>query len=169
MSAHVLYRQPLLTRLFPILFGIACILAAFVVIEFLVKFRVLNPFIVPLPSEIAWSFERIILEEDVASRFLVTCGEALVASLLLTIFGISFGVLLHRVNLVRLATETWIAALASAPLVLVYPLFLVIFGRSAMTIIAIAFIAALPPVILKTLEGLAATRPVLIKIGRAHV
>ena len=59
------------------------------------------------------------------------------------------------------------AALASAPLVLMYPLFLVIFGRSAWTIIMIAFVAALPPVILKTLEGLSGTRPVLINVGRS--
>ena len=39
-----------------------------------------------------------------------------------------------------------------------YPLFLVIFGRSAWTIIMIGFVAGLPPVILKTLEGLRAAR-----------
>ncbi len=57
--------------------------------------------------------------------------------------------------------------MASAPLVLMYPLFLVIFGRSAWTIIMIAFVSALPPVILKTLEGLTGTRPVLINVGRS--
>ena len=66
--------------------------------------------------------------------------------------------LLHRVRLLRVATETWIAAMASAPLVLMYPLFLVIFGRSERTIIMIGFVAGLPAVILKTLEGLAGTR-----------
>ena len=34
-----------------------------------------------------------------------------------------------------------------------YPLFLVIFGRTPATIIMIGFIAGLPPVILKTVEG----------------
>ena len=51
------------------------------------------------------------------------------------------------------------------PIVLVYPLFLVIFGRSAMTIIMIGFVAGLAPVILKTIEGLAGVRPVLLKVG----
>ena len=40
-----------------------------------------------------------------------------------------------------------------------YPLFLVIFGRSATTIVMIGFAAGLAPVILKTIEGLAGTRP----------
>jgi NitT/TauT family transport system permease protein len=48
--------------------------------------------------------------------------------------------------------------MAAAPLVLIYPLFLVIFGRNALTIVMIGFAAGLAPVILKTLEGLRATR-----------
>ena len=154
-------------QVFPVLFGIACLLALLVLIELLIKAGLINPFIVPYPSEIALSFERIILEEDVLARFLLTAGEALTASLMLTVIGIALGVLLHRRRLIRLATETWVAALASAPLVLMYPLFLVIFGRSAWTIIMIGFVAALPPVILKTLEGLSGTRPVLINVGRS--
>ena len=151
----------------PILFGVASIVAWIVVIELLVRAGLINSFIVPLPSAIVASFARVVVEENVASRFLLTSYEALVASLMLTVTGIALGVLLHRVRLVRLATETWVAAFASAPLVLMYPLFLVMFGRSAWTIIMIAFVAALPPVILKTLEGLSGTRPVLIDVGRS--
>src|SRR5829696_8180247 len=134
----------------PIVFGIACLLALITVIELLIRAGFINPFIVPKPTDIVMSFERIIVEENILPRFLLTCGEALAASLMLSTVGISLGVLLHKSRLVRLATETWIAAIASAPLVLMYPLFLVIFGRSAWTIIMIAFVSALPPVILKT-------------------
>ena len=138
-----------------------------VLIEALIRAGLINPFIVPKPSEIVMSFERVILDENILPRFLLTCGEALAASLMLSVVGISLGVLLHKSRLIRLATETWVAAIASAPLVLMYPLFLVIFGRSAWTIIMIAFVSALPPVILKTLEGLSGTRVVLINVGRS--
>jgi len=151
----------------PFVFGIACLLALIAVIEGLIRAGLINPFIVPKPTDIVMSFERIIVEENILPRFLLTCGEALAASLMLSTVGISLGVLLHKSRLVRLATETWIAAIASAPLVLMYPLFLVIFGRSAWTIIMIAFVSALPPVILKTLEGLSGTRAVLINVGRS--
>ena len=77
------------------------------------------------------------------------------------------GLLLYRFRLLRRATETWVAAFASAPLVLMYPLFLVIFGRSAPTIVMIGSVAGLPPVILKTMEGLAGTRALLIDVGRS--
>ena len=65
------------------------------------------------------------------------------------------------------ACETWVGALAAAPIVLMYPLFLVIFGRSTTTIVMIGFAAGLAPVILKTLEGLAGTRKVLLDVGRS--
>lgn len=163
MSARtLLWREGL-----PIAFGIACLLALLFLIEWLVRHGLINPFIVPAPSEIASSFGRIVVEENVLGLFLLTCAEALAASLMLAVAGIALGVLLHRMRLLRMATETWIAALASAPLVLMYPLFLVLFGRSAWTIIMIGFIAALPPVVLKTLEGLTGTRAVLINVGRS--
>jgi NitT/TauT family transport system permease protein len=151
----------------PALIGIGTLIGALVLIEGLIRAGAVNRYIVPLPSEILASFRRVIVEEDILGRFLLTSGEALAAGLLLTIVGISAGVLLHRVRLLRLATETWIAALASAPIVLMYPLFLVIFGRSATTIVMMGFFAALPPVILKTVEGLAGTRRVLIDVGRS--
>ncbi len=154
-------------RYLPPALGLGTLVAGILAVEALIRAGAINRFIVPLPSQIAASFERVILEEDVLGRFLQTAGEALAAGLLLTLVGVSAGVLLHRVRLLRLACETWIAALASAPIVLMYPLFLVVFGRSAMTIIMIGFVAALPPVILKTVEGLAGTRRVLINVGRS--
>src|SRR5207244_8164977 len=109
----------------------------------------------------------IIAEENVLHRFWQTTQEILWASLMLAGIGIALGALLYRFRVLRLACETWVAAMAAAPIVLMYPLFLVIFGRSATTIVMMGFAAALPPVILKTVEGLAATRPVLINVGRS--
>jgi NitT/TauT family transport system permease protein len=154
-------------RSFPMLIGIGALVAAIALIEILIRVGLINRFIVPLPSEIALSFERVILEEGIPERFWLTLREAFWATVLLTIFGVGFGVLLHRVRVLRLATETWVAAFASAPTVLMYPLFLVIFGRSANTIIMMGFVAGLAPVILKTVEGLAGTRRVLIDVGRS--
>jgi len=154
-------------RWLPPLVGLGSLVFILAAVEILIRIGLINRFIVPLPSEVALSFGRVIAEEDILHRFLLTAWECLAAGLLLAVFGVAIGVLLHRVQLVRLACETWVAAMASAPLVLAYPLFLVIFGRSALTIIMLAFIAGLPPVILKTLEGLSATRRVLIDVGKS--
>src|SRR6266852_3243809 len=154
-------------RYVPITLGIGSFVVFVAVVEVLIRVNVINRYIVPMPSDVIAAFPRIIVEEDVLSRFLLTAGEAFSASILVTIFGIAGGVLLHRYHLLRLATETWVAAVAAAPLVLMYPLYLVIFGRSALTIVMMGFTAGLAPIILKTLEGLSATRRVLINVGRS--
>jgi NitT/TauT family transport system permease protein len=154
-------------RWFPAVLGIGSFAGVIALIELFIRLGVINRFIVPMPSEIFWAFPRVILEEHVLSRFLLTAGEAFSASILVTVFGIAGGVLLYQFRLLRAATETWVAAVAAAPLVLIYPLYLVIFGRNATTIVMMGFTAGLAPVILKTLEGLSGTRRVLINVGRS--
>ena len=154
-------------RLLPLCLGLGAFVLAIAAAQLLIQLGVINRFIVPMPSQIAGAFHRVITEEDIPHRFLVTAREALWATLLLALFGIGIGVLLYRVKLLREATETWVAAFASAPTVLMYPLFLVIFGRSEKTIIMMGFVAGLPAVILKTIEGLAGTRRVLVNVGRS--
>jgi len=148
-------------------FGLLTTAFAVVIVELLIRAGAINRFIVPLPSQILAAIPRIIVEEHVLHRFWQTTVEIVWASLLLAFFGVGAGAILHRFRILRLACETWVAALAGAPIVLMYPLFLVIFGRSATTIVMIGFTAGLAPVILKTVEGLAATRAVLIDVGRS--
>ena len=149
------------------LFGAAAIVAVIGAVEGLIRAKVINPFIVPLPSQILAAIPRIIGEEHVVERFWQTTLEVAWAAAMLVVLGVGLGALLYRFRLLRAACETWVGALAAAPIVLMYPLFLVIFGRSALTIVMMAFVAALPPVILKTIEGLAGTRRVLINVGRS--
>jgi NitT/TauT family transport system permease protein len=151
----------------PAAVGLGSLLAFFLIVELLIQIGVISRFIVPLPSEIIGSFYRVIVEEHVFSRFLFTATECLTAGVMLTVVGVAGGVLMHRFKLLQQACETWVAALASAPFVLMYPLFLVIFGRNAWTIIMMGFVAALPPVILKTIEGISGTRKVLVNVGRS--
>jgi NitT/TauT family transport system permease protein len=136
-------------------------------VEILIRAGLINRYIVPLPSQVAASFWRVITEEDILHRFLFTAWECFAAGVLLIVFGIVIGILFHGVRLLRTACENWVGAMAAAPIVLAYPLFLVLFGRSALAIIMLAFVAGLAPVILKTIEGLSATRRVLINVGRS--
>jgi len=163
MTAQAIARA----RWFPGVLGFGSFIAAVLLIELLIRLGLINRFIVPLPSDIVMAFPRVIIDEHVFSRFLLTAAEAFSASILVTIFGVAGGVLLHQFRLLREATETWVAAVAAAPLVLIYPLYLVIFGRNATTIVAMGFTAGIAPVTLKTLEGLAGTRRVLINVGRS--
>jgi len=151
----------------PHLVGLIAVIAALLLAELLIRIGLISRFIVPPPSRVIVALYRIIETEDVFGRFLMTAGECLIAGVMLTLFGVSGGMLMHRFKLLQQACETWVAAMASAPLVLLYPLFLVVFGRNVWTIIMMGFLSGLPPAILKTIEGISATRRVLINVGRS--
>jgi ABC-type nitrate/sulfonate/bicarbonate transport system permease component len=99
--------------------------------------------------------------------FAQTFAETFVATALAVMVGVPLGLWLHRSRLASAAYESWVAGIAAAPLVLLYPLFLVAFGRNAVTIVAMGFFSALPPVALKTKEGFDGTRRVLLDVGRS--
>jgi NitT/TauT family transport system permease protein len=157
----------LAARLGPKLLGVSTIVVFLALVEAVIRLGWLNRYIVPPPTEVLASFYRIVVEEHVVSRFFFTAAECLATGIMLTVFGVIGGVIMQRYQLLRSACETWVAALAAAPVVLAYPLFMVIFGRNSLTIIMIGFVAALPPVILKTIEGISGTRRVLINVGRS--
>jgi len=149
------------------LVGFGTFVAFLLAIEAVIRIGWLNRFIVPPPSEIIASFGRLFTEEHVLYRFFFTAGECFIAGVMVTICGVAIGVVMQRYSLLQRACEIWVAAFASAPLVLTYPLFMVIFGRNAWTIIIMGFLSALPPVILKTIEGISGTRKVLVNVGRS--
>ncbi|HEY6703117.1 MAG TPA: hypothetical protein VI010_03410, partial [Xanthobacteraceae bacterium] len=57
-------RQTMLREGVPFVFGAVCLFLLLAAIEVLVRTGVINPFIVPKPTEIVMSFERIIVEEN---------------------------------------------------------------------------------------------------------
>jgi NitT/TauT family transport system permease protein len=147
--------------------GAASIVALLALVELLVRTDVLSVYVIPLPSDILASFGRLVTQERLLQRFALTFGEALAAGIIVTIVGVLIGFALYRFPVVRAALESWVAAFSAAPLVLAYPLFMVIFGRSALTIIMLGFMAGLAPVILKTVEGLAGVRKTLLNVGHS--
>jgi len=155
------------SRFAPAAVGIGSAILILLFVQWAVPAGLINQFAVPPPLDVLKAFPRLVEEEEVWARFFDTAMEAGIASVLVAVCGIGAGVVLYRFTLLRMATETWVAAFAAAPTVLLYPLFLVIFGRNATTIIMMGFVAGLAPVTLKTLEGLTTTRRVLINVGRS--
>src|SRR5262249_26929178 len=108
-------------RFLPAALGIGSLFVFVALLELLIRGGIINRFIVPMPSDIIAAFPLVVIKEHVLQRFLLTAGEAFSASILVAIVGVAGGVVLHRYHLLRLATETWVAAIAAAPLVLMYP------------------------------------------------
>ncbi len=123
-------------------------------------------FIAPPPSEIFPAIGLLYVDNELTARFLRTFGEVFAAAGIGSGLGMAIGWWLHHNRTAGAAYTDWIAASAAAPLVLLFPLFLVLFGRNAATIVAMGAVSVMPPVILKTKEGLDHVRSVLIDVGR---
>jgi NitT/TauT family transport system permease protein len=149
------------------LVGLATIAAVGAVVEGLLRTDILSVYVMPLPTQVLEALGRVVTQEHVAARFLLTTIETASAAALILVVGVPLAFLLYATAVGRAAFEPWVAAWAGAPLVLAYPLFLVLFGRSPLTPVVMGFASGVAPVVLKTLEGLDGIRPVLIGVGRS--
>ncbi len=155
------------SRWLPIALGAGTVIAVFAILELLLRIGVVNKYIVPYPSDVIMSLERILVEENVVGRTRETAFEMFVSCLMVIVVGVPIGTALFRYRALRRAVLDWVAAMAAAPLVLAFPLFLVLFGRSSTTIIVMSVITGLAPIVIKTTEGLIGVRPVLMNVGKS--
>ena len=78
-------------QLVPFAFGVGCLLVCLAAVEVLIDRGAINAFIVPKPSDIVLSFSRVFSDEHVIQRFALTFGEAMAATVMLSVAGIALG------------------------------------------------------------------------------
>ncbi len=136
-------------------------------LEMVIRHGLLSPLIVAPPSSLPAAFIKLWQEGYLLQPFFATLAQALAATVLAAAVGLPFGFLLWRRPSLAKAYVPWLGAAFAAPVILLYPLFLVIFGRGYATTVAVGFVAAVIPVILKTHAGLLGVPNVLLNVGRA--
>jgi len=146
------------------LLGVAVFLA---ILELAVRTGLVMALIVPTPSATFWAFGPVQAEMDLIGNFLVTLGMTAAATALALAVGIPFGYFLFRSHRFGVAYEGWLAAAFAAPTVLLYPLFLVLFGRSFFTLVIMGFIPGAIPIIIQTRQGLLGVSGTLVNVGRS--
>jgi NitT/TauT family transport system permease protein len=137
------------------------------VLEALVAGGLVSPWVLARPSEMARAFPALWRDEALPRMVLVTFGETLAAITLAGALGIAAGYLLFACRSLGRAYEPWLGALFAAPTVLLYPLFLVVLGRSLATIVAMGVVTGAIPVTIKMREGLLGVPRVLLDVGRS--
>jgi NitT/TauT family transport system permease protein len=152
----------------PRLAGAGFVAALLLGLQLLIDHGVIKAYLLPTPLAIVESFRTLVENENLVSRILATFARTFAAAGLATVSGILLGWALHRWLIMRRAYTSWVVALQAAPLMLLYPLFLVFLGRSASTIIAMSVVSALTPIVIKTTEGLGGTRRVLLDVGLSY-
>jgi NitT/TauT family transport system permease protein len=149
----------------PLLAGLAVLLIFGLAVEGVVALRWVSPLIIPRPSDVIVAAVVMTSEGDLLPAFLATLAVTIVAGGLAIVLGVPIGYLLYRNGILGRAYESWLGAGFAAPLVLLYPLFLVIFGRSYTTLIAMGTIVGVIPIIINTHIGLMRAPRTFVDVG----
>lgn len=146
------------------LVGLAVVAA---LVELLVAEGILSPLVFARPTRAIAAIKTLQTDEGLLWAFWITLGQTFASTALALLVGMPAGYLLHRRRALGEAYEGWLAALFAAPIVLLYPLFLVIFGRGYTCLILMGFIPAAIPITLKMREGLLTVPKTLLNVGRS--
>lgn len=148
----------------------ATAVAAIVVLalwQVVVQAHWIEPTVVAPPSAIVRGFGKLAANGELVHSFLTTLGLTAAGTALAAALGLPIGYWFWRSKLVGNAFDSWVGALLAAPTFLLYPLFLVAFGRTYLTIILMGVVVTVVPIVLRTREGLETVRPVLIDVARS--
>jgi ABC-type nitrate/sulfonate/bicarbonate transport system permease component len=143
------------------------LIAFLVVLEGVVAAGLISPLVVPLPSAVVLSIGKLWTAEDLPLAFGETLAEAAAATLIAAAVAIPAGYLMWRFAVLGRAWRSWLGALFAAPTVLHYPLFLVLVGRTHVTIVVMGALTAAIPIALYTLDGLGTVSPTLQNVGKS--
>lgn len=147
--------------------GLLGVVVLATILELAVDYGLVMELVVPRPSDAIIAFPPVQEEMDLFGNFFVTLGMTAAATGLALAIGIPFGYFLYRNSKYGIAYEGWLAAAFAAPTVLLYPLFLVIFGRSHLTLIVMGFIPGSIPIIIQTRQGLLGVSRTLLNVGHS--
>ncbi|MEX0405274.1 ABC transporter permease subunit [Aquibium sp. LZ166] len=145
--------------------GLVLVALFVALLELLVATEVISRFLVARPSDIFAELLIMLREESLPAAFGITFASTFVATAIAAGIGFPVGYALHRSELLGQAYGTFVAGLFSAPLILLYPLFLVLFGRTVVTTVAIAALTASIPVIISTKQAFDGVKSVFLKVG----
>lgn len=151
----------------PVVVGLFGILALALVLEFAVDIGWVMQIIVPKPSDAILSFSYVQEDMDLVGNFFVTLGMTAAATVLALLIGMPFGYFMYRREAYGIAYEGWLAALFSTPIVLLFPLFLVLFGRNYHTLVFMGCIPGAVAIAIQTRQGLLGVSKTLLNVGRS--
>lgn len=144
---------------------ILVVLAFLVLLDLSIRVGLVSSFFVALPSELVPQILRDLVNAEFLTLVGITLYETAVAFLFAAVVGVGVGYLLWRSRRLGNAYEPLIAGLFASPIILLYPIFLVIFGRTPLAIIAQGAVFGVLPVILFTRQAFAGVSPTLLRVG----
>lgn len=154
------YRRPeLLTGVF--------ILAALALMELTVAAGWVSPILLRRPTEIFADLIAGLGTAAVQTDILATAQRVVVGFLLSVVVGMVLSVAFWRYDILRRAYLPLLGAIFGTPLILLYLVFVVLFGRGSSAIIAISLPLAVIPIVINATDALANVEEVYIDTARS--
>jgi len=123
--------------------------------------------VLPAPSTIFPTLATLLTEEQFWADAGRTGVEVAMAIILGGLLGFAAGLLFWKAPLVGRIFEPYLVSFYAVPLVLFYPVMIVLVGINAMSVVILATIMAAIPMALNTAVGLNAMPPVYMKLARS--
>lgn len=149
----------------PAVYGFAFIAGLLLLLEGAVRAGLISKWILPSPAEIANAIWELQLSGALEAAVYQTMKAVSLCAIPVITVGVLTGYLLYRYPLAGRAYGPLLGSLFAVPLILFFPIFLVIFGRNYLALGACAFLHCVLPVIIYTREALLRVPPVFLKVG----
>jgi NitT/TauT family transport system permease protein len=147
---------------------IALVAGCVLLLEAVCRLHMINPLTLIPPSAMAIAMVRMIASGEMIGDITHTFSAVAIAAVASVIAGFALGTAIHGVPRVRRAIAPLLASYYAVPVFVFYPLLVALFGLTMLPLIAIAFIAAVPAMVIATLTGLDRVPRVLRKVARVH-
>ena len=115
--------------------------------------RRLNPILFTYPTAITRAFISVVASGELQSYMKESLLVLLYASVFSLVVGVLFGVIMGRFSMVEWATDIYINALYSMPMVAMVPLIVLWFGFKVPAKVIIVFLFMVFPILLNTYQG----------------
>jgi NitT/TauT family transport system permease protein len=146
---------------------LAIVLGGLLLVEGAVRSRWIDPFFLAAPSQALQILWREVVSGRVSTMILVTLYEIAAALLAATVAGLLAGFFLWKHQALGRSTELLLGALFASPVILTYPIFLVLFGRTSAAIITLSAVFGFIPIAINTKGAFEHISPVLLRVGRS--
>ena len=158
-------RKALIDFIPPQVAGVLLLIVVGCLLEWAVREDFISRTIVAKPSDALIGLVTLQRKVDLFGAVRTTFSIVAAAMALECLVAFPFGFFLFRRRDFGLAYTGWLAAFFAAPVFLLYPLFMVIFGRNQLTLIIMGFLPGVIPLIIHVEQGFLGVSRTLINVG----
>lgn len=146
---------------------IGVVLLALVAIEGAVRGGLVSRLILSAPSTVAVKSWEDIRTGELWQAIRLSFLEFAAAFLIALVIGMTLGLIFYRFRGVGSAVEPLLLAFYAAPTILLYPVFLTLFGLESGAVVSIAVILGTIPIMVNVRAGLVGVERIFLKLGRS--